>query len=140
MHHHFARLMIISALIFGGLACAAPRPILAPNGHLQEVGPDAAQRDIDECLRLAAEVDSESARSRQIAGHTAVGAATGAAAGSVAGAIAGNAGLGAAAGAAGGATGGLLRGLFRARDLEPAQRTYVEECLRQKGYQPLGWH
>lgn len=138
MPHHLGRLMLIAAMVFGCQACAvAPRPILAPNEHLQAMDPEVVQRDIDDCLRQAA---AESPRSKEIAGHTAVGAATGAAAGSVAGAIAGSPGLGAAAGAAGGATSGLLRGLFRSRELDPAQRGYVEECLRQKGYQPLGWH
>jgi hypothetical protein len=122
------------------LACASgKRPVLAPNEHLQQMAPDAVQRDIDECLRGAAEAGAGAQKGRQIAGRTAVGAAAGAAAGTVAGAITGRPGLGAAAGAAGGGTGGFLRGLFRAGDLDAVQRQYIEECLRQKGYKPIGW-
>jgi outer membrane lipoprotein SlyB len=103
------------------------------------MAPDAVQRDIDECIRVAKEAGPRAARGKQIAGQTAGGAAVGAAAGAVAGAITGSPGIGAAAGAAGGATGGLVRGLFRSTGLDAGQRRYVEECLRQKGYQPIGW-
>jgi outer membrane lipoprotein SlyB len=133
------RLALSLIMVFSCLACAAKRPILAPNAHLQEMAPDAVQRDIDECLRKAAEAGPGAARAKQIAGQTAGGAAVGAAAGAVAGAISGGPGLGAAAGAAGGATAGLLRGFFGSRDLDAGQKRYAEECLRQKGYQPMGW-
>ena len=140
MNNNLFQLAICSAIVFCCLACAAAkRPILAPNEHLQEMAPDAVQRDIDDCILLATEAGPGAARGKQIAGQTAGGAAVGAAAGAVAGAISGGPGLGAAAGAAGGATGGFLSGLFRSSDLDPAQRRYVEECLRQKGYKPIGW-
>ncbi len=139
MPNHLFRLAICLIMVFSCLACAAKRPILAPNEHLQETAPDAVQRDIDECIRMATEAGPEAARAKQIAGQTAGGAAVGAAAGAVAGAISGGPGIGAAAGAAGGATAGLLRGLFGSRDLDAGQKRYAEECLRQKGYQPMGW-
>lgn len=139
MHNDLFRLAISFAIVFSCLACAAKRPILAPNEHLREMGPEAAQRDVDECIRLAAEAGPEAARGKQIAGKTAGGAAVGAAAGAVAGAIYGSPGRGAAAGAAGGATAGLLRGVFRSSGLDAGQKRYVEDCLRQKGYQPIGW-
>ena len=127
-------------MVFCCLACAAAKqPILAPNDHLQEMGQDAVQRDIDECLRLAKEAGPGATRGKQIAGQTAGGAAIGAAGGAVAGAISGGPGLGAAAGAAGGAAAGLLGGLFRSSDLDAGQQRYAEDCLRQKGYNPIGW-
>ena len=139
MHNNLFRLTIGFVIVLSCLACAAKRPILAPNEYLNARGPEAAQRDVDECLRQAVEAGPEAARARQIAGQTAGGAAVGAAAGAVAGAISGGPGLGAAAGAAGGATVGLLRGFFRSSDLDAGQKRYAEECLRQKGYQPIGW-
>ena len=126
-------------MVFSCLACAAKRPILAPNEHLTEMGPEAAQRDVDECIRLAAEAGPGATRGKQMAGQTAGGAVVGAAAGAVAGAISGGPGLGAAAGAAGGATAGLLRGLFGSSDLDAGQQRYAEDCLRQKGYNPIVW-
>ena len=139
MHNNLFRLAISFTIVFSCLACAAKRPILAPNEHLQEMGPEAAQREVDECVRTAAEAGPGAARGKQMAGQTAGGAVVGAAAGAVAGAISGGPGLGAAAGAAGGATAGLLRGLFGSSELDAGQQRYVEDCLRQKGYNPIGW-
>ena len=140
MNNNLFRLAICSAIVFCCLACAAAKhPILAPNKHLQEMTADAVQRDIDECMRLAEEAGPGAARSKQIAAQTAGGAAVGAASGAVAGAISGGPGLGAAAGAAGGATAGLLSGLLGSRDLDSGQQRYAEDCLRQKGYNPIGW-
>jgi outer membrane lipoprotein SlyB len=139
MPNKFFRLAISLALVFSCLACAARRPFLAPNEYLTEMGPEAAQRDVDECLRLAAEAGPGARRAKQVAGQTAGGAAVGAATGAVAGAISGGPGLGAAAGAAGGATAGLLRGIFTSSDLDADQQRYAEDCLRQKGYHISGW-
>jgi hypothetical protein len=140
LNNNLFQLTICSAIVFCCLACApAKRPILAPNEHLQEMAPEAVQHDIDECIRLAKEAGPGAARSKQIAGETVGGATVGAAAGAVAGAISGGPGLGAAAGAAGGATAGLLRGLFGSSNLDSGQQRYVEDCLRQKGYNPIGW-
>ena len=133
-------LTIYSAMVFCCLSCATTkRPILASNEHLQEMPPEGVQRDIDDCLRQAAEAGPGAARAKQIAGQTAGGATMGAAGGAVAGAISGGPGIGAAAGAAGGAAAGLFHGLFWSRDLDAGQRHYVEDCLRQKGYNPIGW-
>ncbi|TSA42411.1 MAG: hypothetical protein D4R58_00220, partial [Betaproteobacteria bacterium] len=44
------------ALLAAGVAagCATTqRPVLYPNAHLKTVGDAAAQRDIDDCLRMA---------------------------------------------------------------------------------------
>ena len=41
--------------------------------------------------------------------------------------------------AAAGAIGGLFRGLFRSREPDPVFRNYVDQCLRERGYQPIGW-
>jgi hypothetical protein len=139
LRNNLFRFALSLVIVFSCLACAARRPFLAPNEHLQEMGPEAAQSDVDECIRLAAEAGSGAARGKQIAVQTAGGAAVGAAAGAVAGAISGGPGLGAAAGAAGGATAGLLHGLFESRELDAGQQQYVEDCLRQKGYNPIGW-
>ncbi len=135
----FYRLLLglVMALLLMG--CATQRPILYSNERLQEVGQEAAQRDIDECLRLADQAGLKSDTAREILTDTAIGAGTGAALGAAVGAVGGHAGTGAAQGAAGGGVAGFLGGLFRTRDLTPAQKGYVEECLRQKGYQVVGW-
>ena len=57
------------------------------------------------------------------------------------GAIYGSAGQGAAAGAAGGATAGLLSRLFRggSSSPDPVYANFVNRCLQEKGYEPIGW-
>jgi outer membrane lipoprotein SlyB len=131
--------LLLGAIVASSLACAAKRPALSPNAQLEAVGPTAAQQDIDDCLRKAADAGYISHPGGKAAESTAVGAAAGAAVGAAVGAVAGRAGPGAAMGAAGGGTGGLIRGLFHSRDLDPAQRRFVEQCLKEKGYQVSGW-
>jgi outer membrane lipoprotein SlyB len=133
------RAILVSGIVVASLACAAKRPALYPNDHLNEVGQAAAQQDIDDCLQRGAEAGYRSQTPGKVAAATGVGAATGAAVGAAAGAVLGRAGAGAAMGAAGGGTGGLLRGLFRSGDLDPVQRRFVEQCLKDKGYQVIGW-
>src|SRR5574338_1366231 len=40
-------------LVLALVGCATPRPILYPNAHLQQVGQEAAKRDIAECEQMA---------------------------------------------------------------------------------------
>jgi outer membrane lipoprotein SlyB len=133
------RILLVAGIVASILACAAKRPVLYPEARLEEAGPAASQQDIDDCLQRAAEAGHKSHSEGKIAGSTAVGAATGAAVGAAFGAAAGRAGAGAAMGAAGGGTGGLIGGLFHSRDLDPVQRRFVEQCLKEKGYQVIGW-
>jgi len=32
--------------------CASQRPVLYPNAKYNQVGPESAQRDVDDCIRL----------------------------------------------------------------------------------------
>ncbi len=129
----------IFACVFFLLACSQKRPVLYPNYHLEQVGNEVAQADIDECMRLAAEHGATSSSSGKVAKGTTKGAAVGGAGGAAAGAVLGSAGRGAAAGAAGGAAIALTRGIFRSREPDPVFRRFVEKCLRDKGYEPIGW-
>jgi outer membrane lipoprotein SlyB len=133
------QILLVSAILVSSLACAAKRPVLYPNAQLEAAGTDAAQQDIDDCLQKAAAAGYTSNSGGQVAGSTAVGAATGAAFGAAVGAVAGRAGTGAAMGAAGGGTSGLIRGLFGSRNLDPVQRQFVDQCLKDKGYEVIGW-
>ncbi len=133
------RVLLVGGVVVSSLACAAQRPVLYPNARLQEAGAAAAQQDIDDCLQKAATAGYTSNAGGKAAGSTAVGAAAGAAVGAAAGAALGRAGTGAAMGAAGGGTGGLIRGLFGSRNLDPVQRRFVDKCLKDKGYEVIGW-
>jgi len=34
---------------------------------------------------------------------------------------------------------GRLRGLFKAREPSPVYKNFVDRCLRERGYEPIGW-
>ena len=121
------------------MACSQKRPVLYPNYHLQQVGNETAQTEIDDCISFAKEYVASSNSSGKVAKSTAQGGAVGAAGGAATGAVLGSIGRGAAAGAAGGAAVGCLQGLFRSPEPDPVFRQFVERCLREKGYEPIGW-
>jgi len=130
--------LIIMLLVSG---CAAPKPILYPNAHSQQVGKEVADRDIDECREMAKDAGATASqgKSGQVAGSTVVGGAIGSAAGAVGGAVVGHPGRGAMVGAASGATAGFLRGLFRRSPPSNAYKQFVQRCLKERGYDPVGW-
>jgi hypothetical protein len=57
----------------------------------------------------------------------------------VGGAVVGHPGRGAMVGAASGATAGFLRGLFRRAPPSNAYKQFVQRCLKERGYDPVGW-
>jgi hypothetical protein len=134
---------------FGSLAaCSAKQPTLYPNETYNRVGKAQADQDIAACEAKAKEYVKSGGADSQMAKDTARnvggGAAIGAASGAVGGAIGGNVGQGAAVGAASGATAGLLGTLFAnmwggGGAPDPVYANFVETCLREKGYQPIGW-
>lgn len=126
-------------LFFGFFGCAPKRPVLYPNYHLTMAGQEAAQADIDDCLALARDYGAGADKGEKIAKDTATGTAVGGATGAAVGAVVGDFGKGAAAGAAGGAAGALTRSVIRSGDPDPIYRRFVEKCLRDKGYEPIGW-
>ncbi|WP_031429708.1 glycine zipper family protein [Methylomicrobium agile] len=134
---------ILPALVIALLtaSCASTKPVLYPNDHFSKVGRETADRDIENCMRLAKSAGADSAGSSvgQGAARTAGGAAVGAASGAVGGAVVGAAGSGSAIGAASGATAGLLYWLFSKPQRSPAFENFMDRCLQERGYQPVGW-
>ncbi len=127
----------VSMLISCG--CSTTRgPILYPNEHLNTVGAEQANRDIEECCQLA---DSylKSQKAKEVAKNAVENSVVGAAAGAAAGSMFGHVGRGAAAGAAAGAASTVTHALFRVKDPDPVFMNYVNHCLSERGYQPLGW-
>ncbi len=133
----FCSVLILStALLFG---CAQKQPVLYPNAHLNQVGQAAAQNDIDLCLQAAEAAGVGTDRAEEIGRSTAGGALVGVAVGAATGAVFGNIGRGAAAGALGGAAAGAVRGGLQSGERDPVFRNFVDRCLREKGYDPIGW-
>jgi hypothetical protein len=128
-------------LVIVCLASCAPKPILYPNQHYHDVGQETAERDIEDCSQMAKDAGATPSRGKtgQVAGSTAGGGAVGSAAGAVGGAVVGHPGRGAMVGAASGATAGFLRGLFRRSPPSQAYKQFVQRCLKERGYDPVGW-
>jgi hypothetical protein len=133
----FLPLLLAAALVWVG--CAPKRPVLYPNRTLEEVGYAAAQRDIDECLAFAKAYGLQAQPEARTAKSTVAGGAVGGAVGAASGAVRGEPGRRAGTWAAGGAAAGFMRGLFRWRDPDPIQARFVQICLREQGYQVIGW-
>ena len=135
------QLRLLLSCLFLMSGCAAPKPILSPNAHLRQVGASAAEQEIEDCAAMAKEAGATSSQGKggQVAGSTTAGGAIGSAAGAVGGAVVGHPGRGAMVGAASGATGGFLRGLFRKSPPSQAFKQFVNRCLQERGYEPMGW-
>jgi len=129
-------LILISAVILAG--CGTARPVLYPNTQVQQAGEVRAQQDIDECTRKA-ETYVKDNPAGDVAKSTATGAIVGAAVGAAVGAITGDFGQGLAIGASSGGIWGFFGGLFQAAEPSPVHKQFVERCLREKGYEPIGW-
>ncbi len=128
--------MFMAILLASG--CASHGPVLYPNEHLKMVGEEQAQRDIAECDRLAAAYVKSDA-GKTVAKSTVAGGAAGTVIGAAGGAVAGSLKRGAAIGAATGGAAGLVRGVSRSSRPSPIHKRFVERCLRERGYDPLGW-
>lgn len=122
-------------------SCAShKRPVLYPNAYLQQVGEDQAQADIDECFEFAATAVDQYRKGERALEGGAKGATVGAAAGAAGSAVGGGSvGRGAGTGAAAGAAIGVVSGLWSGSEPEPIFKQFVEQCLRDKGYDPKGW-
>ena len=121
MRHRVLSIIGVSLLL---TACSTAHPVLYPNAHLQSVGKDIAEQDIEACRQLAETAGAEEGSGK--AGRVATGTA-----------------VGAGVGAASGAVWGLLTGLFYAA-VGPSQpnqpySNFVNRCLQEKGYEITGW-
>jgi len=139
--------IIFTVAIAALVGCASQRPVLYPNAHLNQVGTSAAERDIDLCMRMAEDYVASDGRTGETLEGAAVaggaGAAIGAAAGAAGGAVVGRAGIDAAAGAAGGGAAGVIGALIYRlsgrHEPDPAYKNFVNRCLHDRGYDPIGW-
>lgn len=133
-------LLLLTALLL--VSCAgSTRPVLYPNQHLYAVGQHQADADIDACMWAAEAAGANSGKGRALAGRTAKAGVVGGATGAVVGAISSgsNVGRGAAIGGAGAATASLVGGAFKVSKPTRLYMRFVDQCLRDKGYQPIGW-
>lgn len=124
------------------IGCAgSKKPVLYPNQHLNAVGQYQADADIKACMQAAEASGANEGKGGELVKNTAKAGAVGGATGAVVGAVSssGSTGRGAAIGSAGAATATLVGGAFRTAEPTPVYMRFVDQCLRDKGYQPIGW-
>lgn len=131
------RLLLTTILLVA--ACSPMRPVLYPNDYFKQVGPAKADQDIDACFQMANDYKAGTDKTKEIAKDTGKAAVAGAATGAVVGAIVGEAGTGSAIGAAGSATAALGMWFMRSGEPDPIFKQFVDQCLMEKGYLPIGW-
>ncbi len=128
-------IILFSIVILAGCATG---PVLYPNTYLKKVGEEQAHKDIAECGVLADQYIKSDA-GIEVAKSTAVGGAGGAVVGGAVGAVTGSFGRGLGVGAAAGAASGLVHGVIKASQPTPLYKNFVNRCLLEKGYEPIGW-
>jgi outer membrane lipoprotein SlyB len=142
MRRAFRLATAVLTLVMIVAGCAhSQSPVLYPNAKLKEAGKAQADAEISACRSLADDyVSSGTATAKEIGKDTAAGGVGGAAVGAVAGAVSGGgAGRGAAIGAATGATAGAVHGTFKSSGPSPVYKNFVDRCLRERGYEVIGW-
>lgn len=101
---------------------------------------EIANTDVDSCIALANGSGANQSEVSQTVKQTTEGAVVGGATGAAVGAVLGNAGQGAATGAAGAATGRFTRSILNSDKTDPVFQRFVNRCLRDKGYDVVGWN
>jgi uncharacterized membrane protein len=134
-HRPFIALLLTVALLAG---CATPRVAIYPDDHYKRLPKETVQRDIDDCEAKANE-SVKSHKGQIVAQHVGVGAFFGAFLGVIVGAFTGNYARAISEGAAMGAATGLVGGAIKANSPDGVHRKFVEYCLMEKGYKPMGW-
>jgi outer membrane lipoprotein SlyB len=124
-------IVVATSLLSG---CATPHPVI------YEAAPGASH-DVEQCMQLARAAGADSGKGASAARDVGVGAAMGGAAAGAWGGVRGYSDVGqrAAAGAAAGASVALIRGVSRANEPTEVFRGYVNQCLRERGHQVVGW-
>ena len=140
---------LVSAALLAGCAATGPsspsaRPVFYPNTTLNRVGDAEAQRDADQCMNSAKNAGLAPEEKDNAVGR---GAVKGAAVGGVAAAVGALVhGRGpervlesGTAGAAVGGSAGAVAGAFHEKP-SGTYRHYVQRCLKDKGFDVIGWN
>ena len=134
---------MFAGLVLGGwlagCASAPPKPVLYPNNRMQSVGQAQANQDIAACKQLAHSSGVAENKDGEVGKKAVGGAAVGGAAAGAWGLVRGDAGQRALAGAAAGAAAGTVRGGMQATETSPIFKNFVNRCLRERGYEVIGW-
>jgi len=132
---------LLLPLFLSLVACAAHKPYLERSSHFQSVGEEAAGRDITACEKEVLDKGTEYGETRggRILQGGVLGALLGAIIGAVGGATSGTSGIAALITASVLGVGGAIAGAVTPLEPSPNYKGQVDDCLREKGYEPKGW-
>ncbi|MDD5628093.1 MAG: hypothetical protein PHU21_03445 [Elusimicrobia bacterium] len=128
--------LILSLVLAAG--CSSPQIKLYPDERYRSLPQETVQKDIADCEAKAKEF-VKSHKGQMVAKRTGGGAIFGAVIGVIFGAFTGDYGRAVSQGAAVGAASGLAGGAVEANSPDGMHRRFVEYCLMDKGYRPMGW-
>ena len=130
--------LILFIFLISVYPACAKKPVVYPNDHSKTVGKIQTDQDIEYCLKLADDSIGKTSRGKTSVKSGVKGGLIGGAIGLGIGIVTGSPGTAALAGTAGGAAGGAVGGAVQ-DNTDAAYRNFVEKCLIEKGYEPIGW-
>ena len=139
-----AAILLLAACATTGPNSVSARPVFYPNAKFNNVGKDVANQDADACIASAKDSGlTPDEKDNAVAHDAAKGAAVGGVVGAVSGLVRGK-GLegvlgGAAGGAAVGGAAGAVNGAMTTK-VSHTYRNFVQRCLKDKGYDVIGWN
>lgn len=149
MAYRTAALVTLLSLVLWGCASTgsgspSAKPVFYPNATLNRVGQDRANQDAQLCMSQASSAGLTPEEKDNAVAH---GAGKGAAVGGVAGAVGAlvrgksleRAAESGVAGAAVGGSAGAVAGAMSEK-ANPTYRHFVQRCLKDKGYEVIGWN
>ena len=134
---------LLAACATTGPSSPSARPVFYPNATLTRVGDAQAQSDSDQCMGSAKGAGlTPEEKDNAVAHGAAKGAAVGGVAGLVGGLVRGRPDRAIENGVAGVAVGGSVGAVAGAFHEKPSGtfRHYVQRCLKDKGYDVIGWN
>jgi outer membrane lipoprotein SlyB len=130
---------VVLLALSAGCSTAAKRPVFYPNSHIKQVGQAQARHDTDECMALADKYEVSRTKDGEVATRSVEGALIGGVSAGAWGIVRGDAGERAAAGALAGGSVGAVKGGVESTRISPTFQRFVQRCLREKGYDVIGW-
>jgi hypothetical protein len=132
--------MALTATLVAGCSTPATHPILYPNSKYNTVGEAEAQTDVEQCMQMASNHGVKTTADSKVLERTATSAAVGGASAGAWGAVTGDFEEHLLAGAAAGAAGGAVSGILNSNKANPVYKNFTQKCLRDQGYDVVGWN
>ncbi len=126
--------LVLFIFLISACPACAEKPVVYPNDHSKTVGQFQTDQDIEYCLKLVDDSIGKTSRAKTSVKSGVKGGLIGGAIGLGVGIVTGSPGTAALAGTAGGAAGGAVQD-----NTDTTYRNFVEKCLIEKGYDPIGW-